>query len=134
MNIFEKRKYQKMIKDYENKYDFPGYKPVDLEDSITWHQHIYETLKDKSDQAEMNLRSYQQKLVDVEMTKRAEDNKKPGFPDDPQLGRMVFLPENDEKLKRLQMDRDNCVSDMVGMTVKITRLKALLTLQGNVKL
>lgn len=137
-DIFEKRKYKRMIKTLEDegltKYDSPVYKPVDLQDSIQWHEHVLTGLKEKSDHAETELRSYCQTLVNKEMDRRAEENRKPGFPDDPQIARMVFLPETDEKLKRLQIERDQKVSDMVSMEVKITRLRNLLKLSGNVKL
>jgi hypothetical protein len=138
MNILEKRKYKRMIKDYENKglskYDVPGYKPVDMQDSIEWHTHILVSLKAKADAAEKQLHDYQQGLVDKIQHEKAEDKRPGNFGEHAQLASMIFLPEDDEQMKLLQTARNFTVGDAAGMEAKIARMKRNLALYGNVKL
>lgn len=117
----------------KSKYENANYRPTDLEDSIHWHEYIFVGLKAKADAAEAALRKYQSKLVNDEMTKRASD-KRATLEDYAQFANLVFLPEDDETLGRLQMACNNAVSDKVNMENKIQRLRNLMQLQGNVKL
>lgn len=120
----------------ENKmlrFDDPNFKPRDLQESISWHEHALKLARVAAEEAGAKLYVYKARIVAGQLTsiKADEDsNRYRGYETETgailPMARMVFLPSDDRELKRLEEDALFTNSEVSRLERKISEMRRLL--------